>query len=381
MNRDPDPFDHPADALSEDLLAAPAERLVAEAAEDAGDSRAFAAAFDRVAVRAARQADRRQVARRLRTFATALVSRGSWRPAMASVAAVGVIAVAGDLYLHVSSQPMVLASAPQVARRCAKRLRQCPSLSCQPLRCLCLRPCHRSARSVAAAVPPAVASPSSVLAVRPPTDGPKGPRPVAAAESTAPAQSAVSDDRLPALLAQAATAPEQDTAAKVQAAPASPTVAARSEQPLSSALLSFSWPLRGPLLIGFGGADRGAPNDGIDVAVPVGTDIRAAADGVIVYAGGDGDHIKGFGKLIVVRHRDGFVTVYAYASRILVKPNDTVSRGQVIANSGRSGSAGEPKLHFEIRKGTAPVDPAQYLPPTRRARQLFSTRPRRPGPA
>ena len=217
-----------------------------------------------------------------------------------------------------------------------------------------------------AAAPPAVASPSSVLGVRPPLDDPK-------ARGRSRPQKARRRRNRPSLdlivcrhclKPQAATASEQDTAAKVQAAPAGPAVAARSESAPSRPPLSFGWPLRGSLLIGFGGADRGAPNDGIDVAVPVGTDIRAAADGVIVYAGGDGDHIKGFGKLIVVRHRDGFVTVYAYASRILVKPNDKVSRGQVIAKSGRSGSAGEPKLHFEIRKGTAPVDPAQYLPPT-----------------
>src|SRR5262249_53383624 len=91
-----------------------------------------------------------------------------------------------------------------------------------------------------------------------------------------------------------------------------------------------------------------------------GTDIRAAADGVVVYAGSDP---KGFGDLIVLRHSGGFATVYGHASAILVKSDQQVSGGAVIAKSGRSGDADAPKLHFEIRKDAAPVDPAQFLPP------------------
>ena len=83
-----------------------------------------------------------------------------------------------------------------------------------------------------------------------------------------------------------------------------------------------------------------------------------AADGVVVYAG---DGIKGYGNLVLLRHGGGFVTAYAHIDRILVKANDAVQRGQVIAKSGRAGTT--PLLHFEIRKGSAAVDPKRYLPP------------------
>ena len=85
----------------------------------------------------------------------------------------------------------------------------------------------------------------------------------------------------------------------------------------------------------------------------------AAESGVIVYAGSD---IKTYGNLVLVRHDNGFVTAYAHASRLLVKSGDKVRRGQAIAKSGRTGSVTEPQLHFEIREGATPVDPAQYLP-------------------
>jgi murein DD-endopeptidase MepM/ murein hydrolase activator NlpD len=122
---------------------------------------------------------------------------------------------------------------------------------------------------------------------------------------------------------------------------------------------SFHWPLRGRLIAPFGSPVGGAPNNGIDVAVPRGTDIRAAEEGVVAYAG----DFDTFGKLILVSHSDGFITVYAHAQSIKVKTGDTVRRGQVIAKSGQSGSANAPQLHFEIRKGATAVDPAKYLPP------------------
>ena len=122
----------------------------------------------------------------------------------------------------------------------------------------------------------------------------------------------------------------------------------------------FVWPLRGRVIAGFGSPVGGAPNQGIDLAVPAGTDIHAAEDGVVIYAG---DEIRSFGNLLLLRHRDGFLTAYAHAQSFAVKPGDTVRRGQVIATSGQSGGVTRPQLHFEIRKDHAPVDPAQYLPP------------------
>jgi murein DD-endopeptidase MepM/ murein hydrolase activator NlpD len=100
-------------------------------------------------------------------------------------------------------------------------------------------------------------------------------------------------------------------------------------------------------------------NDGLDLAVPEGTAVHAAEDGVVAYAGNE---LKGYGNLILIRHSNGYVTAYAHASELMVKRNDSVRRGQVIAKSGQSGSVSSPQLHFEIRKGSTPVDPMQFLP-------------------
>ena len=100
-------------------------------------------------------------------------------------------------------------------------------------------------------------------------------------------------------------------------------------------------------------------NDGLDLAVPEGTAVHAAEDGVVAYAGNE---LKGYGNLILIRHSNGYVTAYAHASELMVKRNDAVRRGQVIAKSGQTGSVSSPQLHFEIRKGSTPVDPMQFLP-------------------
>jgi murein DD-endopeptidase MepM/ murein hydrolase activator NlpD len=122
---------------------------------------------------------------------------------------------------------------------------------------------------------------------------------------------------------------------------------------------SFRWPVRGRVITAFGAKTNGQQNDGINLAVPEGTAVRAAEDGVVAYAGNE---LKGYGNLILVRHANGFVTAYAHASEISVKRGDQVRRGQVIAKSGQTGSVTSPQLHFEIRKGSSPVDPMQHLP-------------------
>jgi len=92
--------------------------------------------------------------------------------------------------------------------------------------------------------------------------------------------------------------------------------------------------------------------------VPEGTPIKAAEDGVVAYAGNE---LKGYGNLVLIRHADNFVSAYANASEIMVKRGDTVKRGQVIARAGQTGNVSSPQLHFEIRKGSTPVDPRKYL--------------------
>ena len=123
-------------------------------------------------------------------------------------------------------------------------------------------------------------------------------------------------------------------------------------------LQAFRWPVRGRVIAGFGPKPNGLQNDGINLAVPEGTPVKAADDGVVAYAGNE---LKGYGNLVLVRHGNGFVTAYAHASEIMVKRGDTVKRGQVIAKSGQTGNVTSPQLHFEIRKGATPVDPSQYL--------------------
>jgi murein DD-endopeptidase MepM/ murein hydrolase activator NlpD len=131
----------------------------------------------------------------------------------------------------------------------------------------------------------------------------------------------------------------------------------KTAEPVGS-LPSFRWPARGRVIAAFGPKPNGLQNDGINLAVPEGTPVKAAEDGVVAYAGNE---LKGYGNLVLVRHANGFVTAYANASDILVKRGEAVKRGQVIAHSGQTGNVTSPQLHFEIRKGATPVDPAQYL--------------------
>ena len=126
----------------------------------------------------------------------------------------------------------------------------------------------------------------------------------------------------------------------------------------SGAMPSFRWPVRGRVIAGFGSKPNGTQNDGINLAVPEGTPIKAADDGVVAYAGNE---LKGYGNLVLISHANGFVSAYAHASELMVKRGDTIKRGQVIAHAGQTGNVTSPQLHFEIRKGSTPVDPTQYL--------------------
>jgi murein DD-endopeptidase MepM/ murein hydrolase activator NlpD len=126
----------------------------------------------------------------------------------------------------------------------------------------------------------------------------------------------------------------------------------------TGALPTFRWPVRGKVITSYGAKTNGKSNDGINLAVPEGTPVKAAEDGVVAYSGNE---LKGYGNLVLIRHANGYVTAYAHASELLVKRGDTIKRGQVIAKSGQSGEVGSPQLHFEIRKGSNPVDPLQFL--------------------
>ncbi|MCH8685537.1 peptidoglycan DD-metalloendopeptidase family protein [Pedomonas mirosovicensis] len=122
---------------------------------------------------------------------------------------------------------------------------------------------------------------------------------------------------------------------------------------------SFSWPLTGRILSSFGPKQGGLHNDGINIAATKGATVRAAASGVVAYAG---DGLKGFGWLILIKHGDGWVTAYGHNEAVLVKRGDTVRAGEPIARAGSTGSVDRPQLHFEIRRGRRAVNPLQHLP-------------------
>ena len=127
--------------------------------------------------------------------------------------------------------------------------------------------------------------------------------------------------------------------------------------PETTGIGKMRW-LFGRVISPYGGNSGGKANDGIDIAVPEGTPVKSAENGVVIYAG---DGLKEFGNTVLVRHEDGLVTVYGHAGEIKVARGDKVRRGQEIARSGMSGNADTPKLHFEVRKDSAPVDPAKFL--------------------
>jgi murein DD-endopeptidase MepM/ murein hydrolase activator NlpD len=121
----------------------------------------------------------------------------------------------------------------------------------------------------------------------------------------------------------------------------------------------FLWPVdAGDLISAFGAKPDGRRNDGINIAAPAGTIVRAAENGLVVYADED---LAAFGRMLLIRHADGFLTAYAHNDALLVTRGDTVTRGQPIAKVGRSGEVVEPQLHFEIRRGKNAVDPVALL--------------------
>lgn len=120
----------------------------------------------------------------------------------------------------------------------------------------------------------------------------------------------------------------------------------------------FLWPVRGRIVSNYGPKGRGLHNDGINIAAPRGTAVRAAQAGVVAYAG---EGLQGFGRIVLIKHRDGYVTAYAHADDLLVKRGQTIQRGQAIARVGSTGDVDTPQLHFQIRKGREAMDPRRLL--------------------
>lgn len=170
-----------------------------------------------------------------------------------------------------------------------------------------------------------------------------------------PSRSANLAPQPPQKVANNATAPAPtNNARKIAPAPEPSTESKNS----AATALSFRWPVRGRIISGFGPKPGGQANAGINIAVPEGTPVKAAEEGVVVYANNE---LKTYGNLLLIRHADGYVTAYAHLSEILVKQGETVKRGQIVAKAGQTGDVASPQLHFEIRKRSTAVDPMPYL--------------------
>jgi murein DD-endopeptidase MepM/ murein hydrolase activator NlpD len=177
--------------------------------------------------------------------------------------------------------------------------------------------------------------------------------------------------RLPVKVQTAATpvarpiaAPEKrpgEPAAQPRRAAPKPAARVRAAvpKPPPRAGRTFLLPVRGKIISKFGSQGKGLRNDGINIAAALGTPVRAAENGIVVYSG---NALLGFGNMVLIRHADGFMTAYAHNRSLDVKRGDVVRRGQVIAEVGRSGNVSTPQLHFEVRKGKTAVNPALYLP-------------------
>ena len=167
-----------------------------------------------------------------------------------------------------------------------------------------------------------------------------------------PQEVAVARAANPAVSAPAAQPASAATTTKPAATgPANTSASANTE---GDDPIAFQWPVRGPLIAGL---DE-AKNKGLDIAGKAGDPVLAAADGKVVYAGSG---LRGYGNLIILKHNNTYLTAYAHNQTLLVKEEQTIKRGQKIAEMGNS-DADQVKLHFEIRRQGKPVDPAKYLP-------------------
>lgn len=169
--------------------------------------------------------------------------------------------------------------------------------------------------------------------------------------------------------ANVVTAPRVIDGPQAPALPVVPAKAVASLEPAPAAVVdsadppsadgtSFRWPVRGRIISDFGQKENGERNDGINLAVPAGTSVKAAEAGTVIYSGNE---LAGYGNLVLIRHANGWVSAYAHNEEVVVKRGDTVSRGSTIGKAGATGSVSSPQVHFELRKGAKPVNPMDYL--------------------
>jgi murein DD-endopeptidase MepM/ murein hydrolase activator NlpD len=184
-------------------------------------------------------------------------------------------------------------------------------------------------------------------------------RPVPSATGTTSSRSSAASSSQPGVASQSAASAVTPLPKPATTAAAQPTArAVQPPQPPPRAGRTFGWPVEGRVIANYGPSAGGTRNDGINISVAKGASVRAAENGVVVYAGNE---LKGFGNLLLVKHSDGWMTAYAHNDSLLAKKGDTVSRGQVIARAGQTGNVDSPQVHFEVRRNSKAVDPMVYL--------------------
>lgn len=122
--------------------------------------------------------------------------------------------------------------------------------------------------------------------------------------------------------------------------------------------LSFLWPTKGEIILSFGRIKSGFHNDGINIKSQENNPVIASETGEIIYTGNE---IPGYGNLILIKHKNNWVTAYSHLKKIIYKKGQVVRRGQKIGIVGTSGNVNEPQLHFEIRKGKKALNPSKFL--------------------
>ncbi len=208
------------------------------------------------------------------------------------------------------------------------------------------KPAGQPAKAAAApAAKPAAQPVKAAEAARTPAKPAEAPRKQEAAAQPAPEKPAKPVKQAKAEPAAPASAPAADP---------EPVGSVPSESASGGSKPEFRWPARGRIIQGF----KKGSSDGINIAVPEGTPVKAAESGVVAYAGSE---LKGYGNLVLIRHPNGYVSAYAHNGSIAVKRGEQIRRGQTIAKSGKSGNVASPQVHFELRKGSTPVDPTEYL--------------------
>jgi murein DD-endopeptidase MepM/ murein hydrolase activator NlpD len=171
-------------------------------------------------------------------------------------------------------------------------------------------------------------------------------------------------DAIPVSPAPAPSPVQHQSPIKPVTATLTPPPAHDAPPPAQIGARGFIWPVHGHVVEGYGTSHNGTQNDGINIAARAGSPVYASASGEVVYVGNE---LRGYGNLVLIKHEGGYITAYAHNAAILVHKGDKVARGQTIARVGASGQVDGPQLHFEIRMGRNPVDPAQLLPPEQRA--------------